>query len=58
MKLLGVSLDGNPIYIVTEYCGKVSDISDVDCSGIRGSKAVQQGEENERGTFGASYIYQ
>lgn len=25
VKLLGVSLDGNPIYIVTEFCGKVSD---------------------------------
>lgn len=24
VKLLGVSLDGNPIYIVTEFCGKVS----------------------------------
>ncbi|XP_073242312.1 tyrosine-protein kinase CSK-like [Porites lutea] len=24
VKLLGVSLDGNPIYIVTEYCGKGS----------------------------------
>ena len=24
VKLLGVSLDGNPIYIVTEYCGKVT----------------------------------
>ena len=23
VKLLGVSLDGSPIYIVTEFCGKV-----------------------------------
>ena len=25
VKLLGVSLDGNPIYIVTEFCGKVRE---------------------------------
>ena len=29
MKLLGVSLDGKPIYIVTEYCGKASKMTKV-----------------------------
>ena len=35
MKLLGVSLDGNPIYIVTEYCGKVSKMTKVLCLSIQ-----------------------
>ena len=35
MKLLGVSLDGNPIYIVTEYCGKVNKMTKVLCLSIQ-----------------------